>query len=159
MDGPAPTWTIPGRRMKGRHTKAATRKDHVVPLSRQAVEILLELRHLTGRFRLVFPGVRKVSTPLSVNTLTAALRSIGYSGKEQTAHGFRSTAMTLLREEGYETALIRAQMAHGIENKVEAAYNRAEYIAKRRTMMQTWADYLDGLREIARAKRASEGGK
>jgi integrase len=159
LDGTAPTWTIPGRRMKGVHRKAATRGDHVVPLSRQAVEILRELRHLTGRFRLVFPGVRKVSTPLSVNTLTAALRSIGYSGKEQTAHGFRAIASTLLREEGHDPVLIEAQMAHGIENKVEAAYNRAEYIAKRRTMMQTWADYLDGLREIARAKRASEGRK
>lgn len=149
LDSDKPAWTIPGRKMKGRHLHADDRPDHVVPLSSQAVEILRDLRHLTGRCRLVFPGVRKVSTPMSINTLTAALRSIGY-GKEQSAHGFRAIASTLLREQGHDPVLIEAQLAHKVKDKVEAAYNRAQHLQNRRTMMQAWADYLDVLREQAR---------
>lgn len=149
LDAPEPSWTIPGHKMKGRHLHAADRPAHLVPLSRQAAEILRELRHVTGRCRLVFPGVRKASTPMSINTLTAALRAIGY-GKEQSAHGFRAVASTLLREQGHDPVLIEAQLAHKVKDKVEAAYNRAQHIQSRRTMMQAWADYLDTLREQAR---------
>lgn len=145
IDGEEPTWVIPGARMKGIHATRETRPDHIVPLSRQAVEILRELRRLTGRCRLVFPGIRKATTPLSINTLTAALRALGF-GKTQSAHGFRTIASTLLREQGHAPELVEVQLAHKIANRTEAAYNRAEFIAKRREMMQAWADYLDALR-------------
>jgi hypothetical protein len=134
-------WAIPAARMK--------RKDqgeHLVPLSCQAVSILRELHHLTGRNRLVFPSVRSPQAPMSENTITAALRSLGYTGDQMTGHGFRSTASTLLHERGYAPALIERQLAHGIRNKVAAAYNRAEYLPERTKMMQEWADYLDALR-------------
>lgn len=149
IDLDAALWTIAGARMKGRHLHADTRPDHLVPLSRQAVVILRELRRLTGRCKLVFPGRNKPSRPLSENTVTAALKAMGYAG-EQTAHGFRSIASTLLREQGHDPVLIEAQLAHSVGSKVEAAYNRAQYLDRRRAMMQAWADYLDGLRGVTR---------
>ena len=144
----APTWRIPGARMK---MKAA----HLVPLSRQAAGILRELQRLTGGGRYVFPCVRTASRPLSENTVTAALRRLGYAGDEMTAHGFRSMAATRLNEMGWRSDAIERQLAHAESNKVREAYTHAaQYLDERRAMMQAWADELDALRE--RAGRAPD---
>lgn len=141
IDLTAGMWAIPAARMK--------RKDqgeHLVPLSRQAIVVLEDIKRLTGRHRLVFPSVRSPQKPMSENTITAALRSMGYSGEQMTGHGFRSTASTLLHELGYASAIIERQLAHGIRNKIAAAYNRAEHLPSRKAMMQAWADHLDELK-------------
>jgi integrase len=136
-------WRIPAERMKMRET-------HIVPLSRQAVAILRELQPLTANNRYVFPAIGRQPRPLSENTLGAALRRIGYTSDEMTAHGFRTMASTLLNELGWNPDFIELQLAHKERNKVRAAYNRAQRLAERRKMMQAWADYLDELREAAR---------
>lgn len=94
----------------------------------------------------MFPSVRSMGRPMSENTVTAALRRLGYTGDEMTGHGFRSMASTLLHEQGWNTDVIERQLAHVERNKVKAAYNHAEHLPERRKMMQAWADYLDGLR-------------
>lgn len=132
-------WRIPGTRMK-------MGQQHLVPLAHQAVAILEELQPITGRRRYLFPSLRTEARPLSDNTINAALRRLGYSSDEMTGHGFRSMASTLLNEQGWHPDLIELQLAHAERNKVRAAYNRAERLVERRKMMQTWADYLDGLR-------------
>jgi integrase len=139
LDGKEPEWRIPRERMK-------MGEQHVVPLSTQAVAILRELEPHTGRRRYVFPSLRSSSRPLSDNALNAALRRLGYSTKEMTAHGFRSMASTLLNEQGWHPDLIELQLAHAERNKVRAAYNKAQRLPERRKMMQTWAAYLDGLK-------------
>lgn len=142
-------WRIPGRRMK-------MREPHLVPLSRQAVELLSELKLLTGRGRHVFPSLRGRDRPMSENTVNAALRSLGYSGDEQTGHGFRAMASTLLNELGFPPEVIELQLAHAERNKVRAAYNRAQRLAERRKMMQAWASYLDELRAGRRMTSSAE---
>src|SRR5207253_1349876 len=112
-------WRIPAERMKMGEL-------HLVPLSRQAVAILRELQPLTGGGRYVFPAIGPQERPLSENTLSAALRRLGYSRDEMTAHGFRSTASTLLNEQGWNPDIIELQLAHKERNKVRAAYNRAQ---------------------------------
>lgn len=131
-------WRIPAEKMK-------MREAHLVPLSRQALHILEEMRPLTGQGRYVFPGTRTPKRPLSENTLNAALRRLGYAKDEMTGHGFRAMASSLLNEQGWPPDVIERQLAHAERNKVRAAYNRASYLAERRRMMQHWADYLDGL--------------
>jgi integrase len=133
-------WRIPAEKMKMRET-------HIVPLSTQAVAILRDLKPLTGAGRYVFPSIRDTKRPMSENTVTAALRRLGYAGDEMTGHGFRSMASTLLHEQGRPSHLIERQLAHAERNQVKAAYNYAEYMDDRREMMQAWADYLDGLRK------------
>jgi integrase len=135
----AAEWRIPAQRMKMREL-------HIVPLSRQAVDILNELRPLTGRGRYVFPSVRTGDRPISENTINAALRRLGYSNDEMTGHGFRAMASTCLNEQGWHPDVIELQLAHAERNKVRAAYNRAARLADRRKMMQSWANYLDALR-------------
>ena len=120
---------------------------HIVPLSTQAIAILEELHLITGHGRFLFPSLRANERPISENTLNAALRRLGYSKKEMTAHGFRTIASTHLNELGWSPDVIELQLAHVERNKVRAAYNRAERLAERRQMMQAWADYLDRLRE------------
>jgi len=132
-------WVIPGERMK-------MREKHFVPLSAQAVAVLRELQPLTGTHTLVFPGMRRITTPMSDNTVNAALRRMGYDNDAMTGHGFRSMASTLLHEQGYQPDWIERQLAHAERNKVRAAYNYAQHMPQRRKMMQAWADYLDGLR-------------
>jgi integrase len=132
-------WRIPAERMKMGET-------HIVPLSRQGIAILRDLQPLTGGSRYVFPAIGSKLRPLSENTLSAALRRIGYTSEEMTAHGFRALASTLLNEQGWHPDLIELQLAHKERNKVRAAYNRAQRLTERRKMMQAWADYLDGLR-------------
>jgi len=122
------------------------REPHVVPLSRQAVEILRDLRPLTGSGPYVFPSIRTSQRPMSENTINGALRRLGYSNDEMTGHGFRAMASTCLNEQGWHPDVIELQLAHAERNKVRAAYNRATRFAERRKMMQAWADYLDTLR-------------
>ncbi|MCU0870228.1 MAG: tyrosine-type recombinase/integrase [Burkholderiales bacterium] len=132
-------WRIPAERMK-------MRAPHVVPLSTQALEILRALQPVTGRGRYVFPGLRTPSRPISNNTMNAALRRLGFDRDTITAHGFRGMATTLLNEQGWNRDAIERQLAHAERDSVRAAYNHAEYMPERRRMMQSWADYLDGLR-------------
>lgn len=134
-------WRIPEGRMK-------MKIQHIVPLSRQAVEVIKEMRPLTGHGRYVFPSSRAPAgdRPMSDATVTVALRTMGFSAEEMTGHGFRSMASTLLNEHGWNRDAIERQLAHQERDPVRAAYNYAEYLPERRRMMQWWADYLDGLR-------------
>lgn len=138
VDLDAAVWRIPARKMK-------MREAHTVPLSAQAVAILAELKPLTGRGRYLFPSLRTPAEPMSENTVNAALRRLGYDKDTMTGHGFRAMASTRLNEMGWPPDVIERQLAHAERNKVRAAYNRAQYMAERRSMMQSWADYLDGL--------------
>jgi integrase len=132
-------WRIPAERMK-------MRQQHIVPLARQALDILRTLHKFTGHGQFLFPSPRTDARPISDVALLAALRRMGYSREEMTVHGFRSMASTLLNEQGYNRDWIERQLAHGERNSIRAAYNYAEYLPERRRMMQEWADYLDGLR-------------
>jgi integrase len=133
-------WRIPAERMK-------MRREHLVPLSRQAVEVLRELHPLTGRGTFVFPG-RTSDRPMSENAICAALRYLGYEQGKATAHGFRTTASTLLHEMGWQSDVIERQLAHVEQNSIKGAYNRAEHLPQRTKMMQGWADYLDGSEKV-----------
>jgi integrase len=135
-------WRIPGERMK-------MGDPHLVPLSRQALAILQELQPLARGGRYLFPSLRTRDRPMSDNTINAALRRMGYTTEEQTGHGFRSMASTLLNEQGFPPDVIELQLAHTERNKVRAAYNKAQRLPERRKMMQAWADYLDRLRDGA----------
>jgi integrase len=129
-------WLIGGERMK-------REKDHLVPLSRQALAIIETMR---ARRRegcdYVFPSDHRIDRPISENTVLALIARMGYKG-EMTGHGWRSIASTWANEEGYAPDAIERQLAHSPEDKVRAAYNRAEYMKERRPMMQAWADWLD----------------
>lgn len=132
-----------------RYTVTKTDTPHVVPLSRQAVEILRDLRPLTGQGRYVFPSARtpKGDRPMSNNAILAALRRLGISKEEMTAHGFRAMARTLLDEVlGFRPDFIEHQLAHAVRDPNGRAYNRTAYLPERRVMMQKWADYLDQLK-------------
>ena len=138
-------WRIPAERMK-------RPIPHIVPLSRQAIDVLRELYPLTGPSGFLFPSMRSTLRPMSENTVNVALRNMGYAKDEMTGHGFRSMASTLLNEQGWRPDAIERQLAHTEENNVRAAYNYAEYLPERRQMMQAWADYLDTLRGQAGEK-------
>jgi integrase len=143
VDLDAATWTIPAAKTK-------MRRDHLVPLASQAVEILRELQRFTGDGELAFPSVRGRGRPMSDNTLNAALRRLGYSREQMTAHGFRAMARTLLDEVlGERPDVIEHQLAHMVRDPLGRAYNRTQHLPARRAMMQRWADYLDGLRRGA----------
>lgn len=134
-------WVIPAARAK-------MRRDHEVPLAPQAVAILSELHALTGRGRLVFPGLRTVERPISENTLNASMRRMGYTNQDVTAHGFRATASTLLNQSGkFSPDAIERALAHQDPDAVRRAYNRGAYWNERVEMAQWWADYLDGLKQ------------
>ena len=130
-------WRIPADKMK---MKAL----HIIPLSTQTVAILRELHPLTGTGQYLFPNVRTSTLPMAGNTILAAIRSMGYTSTEMTAHGFRHMASTLLNEQGFNADAIERQLAHRASG-VRATYNAAEYLPERRRMMQHWADYLGGL--------------
>ena len=125
------------------------KRDHIVPLSDQAIQILEEIKPLTGNGRYVFPSVLTTGRPMSDNTINSALRRLGYSKDEMTGHGFRSMASTVLNENSWTPDAIERQLAHVEGNSVRAAYNYAEHLEERRRMMQWWADYLDELRARA----------
>ena len=123
---------------------------HVVPLSRQAVAISRELHPLTGHGRYLFPSPRTGERPMSDNAVLSALRRMGFPSDEMTGHGFRAMARTLLAKRlGVDEAVIEAQLAHAVKDSMGRAYNRTEFIEQRRKMLQTWADYLDALRDGA----------
>lgn len=132
-------WTIPAQKMK-------MRQPHLVPLAKQAVNILEELHPLTGQGRYVFPCARTSTRPMSENTINAALRRLGYSKDDVTAHGFRATARTILDEVlGFRPDVIEHQLAHAVKDPLGRAYNRTSHLQVRREMMQRWADFLDEL--------------
>ena len=139
FDLEAAEWRIPAEKMK-------MDEYHLVPLAQQALALLRDLQPLTGHGRYLFPSLRTKERPISDATLNAALRRLGFSGDEQTSHGFRTIADTFLNELGFPPDVIELQLAHKERNKVRAAYNRAQRLDERRKMMQAWADYLDGLR-------------
>ena len=155
FDLEAAEWRIPAEVMKMRQT-------HIVPLSRQSLEILRELHAVTGQYRYLFPGRPKIEknrakggVPMRSISLVYALRRLGYSKDEMTFHGFRSMASTVLNEKGYNRDWIERQLAHAERNGVRASYNHAEYLPERRRMMQDWADYLSELKEKARQEQAA----
>jgi len=134
------TWNIPANKMK-------MKDPHLVPLCRQAVEILKDLQPLTGTGRYVFPSARSFARPMSENAILAALRRMGYSKEEMTGHGFRAMARTILDEVlQVRPDFIEHQLAHAVRDPNGRAYNRTAHLAERKRMMQMWADYLDGLK-------------
>ncbi len=151
LDLDAGTWTIPSQDMKRSKQSKATGAAHVVPLATQAIETLRELQPLTGAGPYCFPNQRSRGRPISNVTMNAAMRRMGFGPDEMTAHGFRSTARTIIAERlpEIDPEWIEAQLAHGKAGPLGAAYDRAQYLAQRRTMMQTWADYLNTLRNGA----------
>ena len=137
FDLDAALWTIPKERMKAR-------RPHVVPLPRQAVAILRQLEEITGHYPLVFAGQQNPERPMSENTVNKALRLMGYEGR-QTGHGFRHLLSTELNGRGYNKDWIERQLAHGDSDEIRGTYNHADYLEKRRGMMQAWADSIDAL--------------
>ena len=138
-------WRIPPTRMK-------MRNEHLVPLSRQALELIELLHGMTGNYDLVFPSERDRSREMSDNTMRRAIFKLGYDGTQEgkskaVPHGFRATASSILNESGFNPDAIERQLAHLERNSVRAAYTyHARYLDERRTMMQWWADYLDEMR-------------
>ena len=139
LDGKEPEWRIAAERMK-------MGREHLVPLAKQVVVLLRQLRALTGDGNLLFPGLRTPSRPISNNAINAALRRMDFGQEEMTAHGFRSMASTRLNEMNFPPDVIELQLAHAEKSDTRSAYNRALRIPERRKMMQAWADYLDQLR-------------
>jgi integrase len=142
FDLDAAVWSIPSEKTK-------MRRPHRVPLARQSLAVLCDLQEITGRERWLFPSVRTVLRPISENTLNAALRRLGYGSEVMSTHGFRAMAAARLNEMGrWNPDAIERQLAHQEANAVRRAYTYgAEYWSERVLMMQTWADYLDELRD------------
>ena len=132
-------WRIPAHKMK-------MKRPHIVPLSSQALDILNELKPITGHSAYLFPSTRTISRPMSDMTVNVALRALGYAQGEMTGHGFRAMASSLLAEQGWSIDAIERQLAHVEGNKIRAAYHRSEHLEERKKMMQGWADYLNTLR-------------
>ncbi|MGO4609542.1 tyrosine-type recombinase/integrase [Variovorax sp. 2RAF20] len=140
IDLDAAEWRLPASRMK-------MKVEHLVPLSRQAVEVLRALQPFSGHGRYVFPSIRTGERCMSENTINAALRGMGYAKEVMTAHGFRAMARTIMDEVlGERPDLIEHQLAHTVKDPNGRAYNRTAHLPARRDMMQRWADYLDKLR-------------
>jgi integrase len=130
-----------------RYIVTKTNTPHIVPLARQAVEILTELQALTGSGRFVFPGARTNGRPMSDNAILAAMRRMGIDKEEMSGHGFRAMARTILDEVlGFRPDFIEHQLAHAVKDPNGRAYNRTAHLPERRKMMQQWADYLDKLK-------------
>jgi integrase len=140
-------WRIPAKRMKMKEL-------HIVPLSRQAIAILIQLQTLSGERKYVFPNQHKPSGFMSENTILYGLYRMGYHSRA-TGHGFRSTASTVLNEHGFPPDVTERQLAHNERNAVRAAYNYAQHLPERRKMMQWWADYLDEATPSAPRGRSS----
>jgi integrase len=131
-------WHIPKERMK-------MKRPHVVPLSRQALNVLKEIHNLTGDKEHIFHSPASKSKHISNGTILMALRRMGYA-KKMSGHGFRSLASTILNEKGYSPDVIERQLSHEDDDKIRSAYNRAEYLLERKKMMQDYADILDGMK-------------
>ncbi|MDO9143237.1 integrase arm-type DNA-binding domain-containing protein [Rhodoferax sp.] len=150
VDLDAALWTIPAARMKRGKDGKENGDPHLVPLPRQAVEILRNLHPLTGHGTLIFPGERNHDRPISENSVRTALITLGYTSELHTWHGFRATARTMLAERlDCDPLIIEAQLAHAVKDANGRAYNRTQYLKHRTEMMQRWADYLDKLRKGA----------
>ncbi len=133
-----------------RYTVTKTNTPHIVPLSHQAMEILLELHPLTGQGRFVFPGARSSGRPMSDNAILAAMRRMGIEKGEMSGHGFRAVARTILDEVlGVRPDFIEHQLAHAVRDPNGRAYNRTAHLPERKKMMQQWSDYLDTLKAKA----------
>lgn len=147
LDGEAPIWTIPAAEMKRARYGKENGRPHLVPLAQQAVAILKDLHPLTGHGKYVFPSLHGEGRCMSENTVNVALRRLGVDKDTHTAHGFRSSARTLIVEKlGVPPEVIESQLAHakpGLGN----TYDRAEFVEQRRQMMDAWANYLDKLRK------------
>ena len=131
-------WTIPAARMK-------MKRDHIVPLSQQALEILEEQKKQTGEWEWVFPNQVRPKKPMSNNTILKALGRMGYKGI-MTGHGFRALARTAIREElNYDSEIIEKQLAHKTSTPLGEAYDRTQFLPQRKEMMQDWADYIQSL--------------
>lgn len=142
-------WTIPSAKMKRLVDEKANGEPHVVPLPTQAVALLKDLQPLTGRGRYVFPGQRDHGRPLSDNSVRSALYSLRF-GKEQSWHGFRASARTMMVDQlDLDPLAIEANLAHAVKDSNGRSYNRTQYLAKRFRQIQQWADYLDKLRQGA----------
>lgn len=128
-------WRIPAENMK-------MGIEHLVPLSTQTLSLLEELREISGKYRLLFPGRNNINKPISENTILYGIYRMGYRGR-MTGHGFRTLASTVLNEHGFESDAIERQLAHGERNKVRAAYNKAKYLDERKVIMQAWADFIE----------------
>jgi integrase len=140
FDLDAGLWRIPAERMK-------MKTEHIVPLSKQALAVLSELKPHTGQYDLLFPSERNRTKPISENTLTFALYRMGYKDRA-TPHGFRATASSILNEQGFNRDAIERQLAHQERNKVRGAYtHHAQYLKERGAMMQWWGDYLQTLED------------
>jgi integrase len=133
-------WRIPAERMK-------MRDPHIVPLARQAIEVIKALEPINGHREHLFPNRNKPMCCISENTLLFAMYRMGYHGLA-TTHGFRSTFSTIANEHGFRSDIIERQLAHAERNKVRASYNHAQYLPERREMMQWWADYLASISSI-----------
>ena len=144
-------WTIPAERTK-------MRREHKIPLSRQASEVFRELHTLTGNnpHKLCFPGERALNRPISENTVCAALRTLGFGQEEMSAHGFRALASSLLHEYSeFSSETIERALAHQDKNAIRRAYARGEHWKERVRLAQWWADYLDDLSDAARKTDAA----
>ena len=140
-------WTIPSAKMKRSVQEKENGEPHVVPLPKQAVAMLRELKPLSGRGRYVFPGQRDHDRPMSDNSVRTALYSLGF-GDEQSWHGFRASARTMLVDQlDLDPLAIEANLAHAVKDANGRSYNRTKYLAKRFDQIKQWADYLDHLRE------------
>jgi integrase len=148
IDFDAARWLVPKERMK--KIKGSPRTPHIVPLSRQAVDVLRTLRAMNGDSEFVFPNQLYPVGHMGLRTMLNALYRMGYKGL-MTTHGFRGVASTVLAEKSeFEEHHIEAQLSHLKRNKVAAAYNHAKYLPQRRALMQWWADYLDRVRQGAK---------
>jgi integrase len=133
------TLNIPAAKMK-------MKRDHMVFLSDQAIDVLKEIHQLTGHRKYIFPGEKTSTVPMSEGAMLGALRRMGYSKDELVAHSFRSISSTILHEAGWDRDWIEMQLAH-VPRGVRGIYNRAEYVDQRRCMLQAWADFVDYLRK------------
>ena len=138
---------IPSTMMKRSKDEKANGKPHIVPLAAQVLNILDELRPITGHGRYLFPSLLTGERPMSENTVRTALRRMGYSNEDMTPHGFRAMARTMAAERlGIAPEVIEAQLAHSVADDLGRAYNRTQFLDQRRDLMAKWANYLDILR-------------
>jgi len=140
VDFEAGIWRIPRHDMK-------RKRDHAVPLSRQAVRVLRELREYSGGGELLVPGMKHPRKPIHHTTINTALVRMGFGGGAFATHGFRATASTLMNEHGWREDAIERQLAHVPKDRTRGSYNHAKYMQERREMLQWWGDYVDGLRD------------
>ena len=147
IDLEAALWTIPSMKMKRTKVEKENGEAHAVPLPSQAVALLRNIQPLTGHSIYVFPGERDHDRPISDNSVRSALYALGF-GKEQTWHGFRASARTILVDElNLDPLAIEANLAHAVKDSNGRSYNRTQYLKQRYALVQQWADYLDKLAE------------